>query len=193
MQVTPTELRRIAYSLAHHMARSPNDVDDLAQEALWAAEEAVRGKTSPLHRRREEPAKPYAFFKTAMQRRILNYYNGKKRTGAKEDNGHDLRLLSEICPQVLAPDYVEHATFLDQYLHAVESAHGPQCRLIAEHLLSGVDARIHERIGSPKHDTTHRVLCQQLGIPRPVWSRQVDIIRAFTRAWMKMHDFRITV
>jgi hypothetical protein len=136
-----------------------------------------------------------------MSRKMLHYYaQSGSRVGAREEPWEDVGRSLEYDPTADSP--ADLRLFVDQYLEALESAHGPMLRRIAENLIDPQDPKLCEFVlkeakqkqramhrgesvrGFNQVRLSHRKVREAFGLAPHQWQGAIRKIRRFTRTWL---------
>lgn len=188
-QVLPS-LLPLARVLARGLARTPTDVDDLVQEALFAVHEALR--------RTPHPRCLEAFARHVMQRAMWRFYDRRYIGDAWQANVDPLDKVQGVGYST----WIEEQVSLDDYFVALERKYGSLVRRVAEQLFapSGptaayILAEIQPGANRQKHGLpprrqqvrnvrlSRRQVRRSLNISPKRWRLVITQVETFTRDW----------
>lgn len=175
-ELSLAEIVPLAKSLAYRIARTPSDVDDLVQVALFA-----------YHRNglrdRSAVRAPWADARTVLVREMWRYY--------RKDRGTTVPYMPERDSR--AADQSDFFA-LEDFFRALECEYGRCERLVAENLMVPSpevaaqllrEARQRQQKGRRRwRDNAHHLtIAKALSISPRRWRRAMQHVRAFARVW----------
>jgi len=195
------QMQPLARNLARRYALSPDEEDDLVQEAMWSL--YCELKRTDLSRMR----KPHAFARAVMRHAVLSAVRRNYRCAEREV------VVSDLSPRAVTGALADrrdnevvalNAVTLENYLVALEGCCGVLARKIVTNLLAPTSPEVCTFIIREAERKRRRSIrtgahlrgikrlrisrCQvrmALGLRGQQWSKQLRAIRAFTAQWLR--------